>query len=444
VAALAAGCGAPPQPPRPPDLVLISLDTFRADLLELKRADGSPELPALRRLADESIWFTNAWSPQPFTLPSHMTMLTGLHPEAHGVDGSGYRLADGVPTLATQLRAAGYATAGVGCGPWLAKKYGFPRGFDSFRNTSLRLTFASRVRPRALRALADLKRDRPRFLFAHFYDAHGDWERDGNKLSYYSPPEYREDLIVPEREICAPKGPCAVLHLMAAPERDPPPTSDFAATHFELYRRGARVLDDHLRLFFDELRRAGTWDDALVVVTADHGEEFGEHGGFAHTQVYRETLRVPLLVKLPRGARAGERVARPVALEDIAPTLIARAGAEVPPGMLGFDLLSPPRSSSARPIVSREGKRDLRYALRLGGRMLVRDGKSGVRKLFDLVADPEERVALAAEPAELARLEERLDATLRRLRAGRRTAKAGDPQLDAQEAAELRALGYLQ
>jgi arylsulfatase A-like enzyme len=440
----AGGCApqSPPVPPRPPDLVLISLDTFRADLLELERADGSPELPTLRRLADESLWFSNAWSPQPFTLPSHMTMLTGLHPETHGVVKSGTRLADGLPTLATELKSAGYGTAGVGCGPWLAKKYGFPRGFDIFRNTSLKLTFASRVRSRALRAVADLPRDRPRFLFAHFYDAHGDWERDGNELSYFSPPEYREDLEVPERAVCGPDGQCAILFLMAAGKREQA-AADFAATHFELYRRSARALDDELRGFFDELRRAGIWDDALVVVTADHGEEFGEHGGYAHTQVFRETLRVPLLVKLPRAERGGERVSRPAALEDIAPTLLKLAGAEVPAGMRGLDLLSPPRSGSPRPLVARANRSE-RYGLRLDDRLLVSDFRTGDRRLFDLVADPEERRELAAEPAELARLGERLDAALRHLRAGRRTATSAAAALDAEEAAELEALGYLQ
>jgi arylsulfatase len=371
-----------------------------------------------------------------------MTMLTGLHPESHGVLRAENRLAEGVPTLAMQLRAAGYGTAGVGCGPWLAQKYGFSRGFDKFRNNSLKLTFAGRVRARALQALAALPRGRPRFLFAHFYDAHGDWERNGNKLSYFSPPDYREDLDVPERMVCAPKGPCAILFLMAADANAQP--AEFAATHFELYRRGARALDDELGRFFGELRRSGVWDDALVVLTADHGEEFGEHGAFAHTQVYRETLRVPLLVKLPRGERGGETIARPVALEDIAPTLLGRAGAEVPAGMLGFDLLSPPHSNAARPILARHGHRKERYGLRLGDFLLVRDVATGERELFDLVADPAEKHALAAEPAELARLDARLDATLRYLRAGRRTARAAAPALDAQEAAELKALGYLQ
>jgi len=444
------GCGQTGAPARtpPPDLVLVSLDTFRADLLELTRGDGSAELPTLRRLADESISFVNAWSPQPFTLPSHMTMMTGLHPESHGVASREERLAAEVPTLAEHLHAAGYRTLGVACGPWLAPRFGFARGFDYYKDLGMALTFAKRVRGRTRRALAEHGAgEAPLFLFAHFYDAHGDWGGEGNHLSYYSPPHERRDFELPERVLCGGDGAereCAIRFLMKNADHPPLPANEFAALHFELYRRGARALDAELAGFFDELRRSGIWDDAVIVVTADHGEEFGEHGQFVHTQIFRETLRVPLLVKLPRAERGGTRVTRPVALEDIAPTLLARAGVAVPAALQGFDLLSPPRTGAERPLVARASSRRQRYGLRLGSRFLVRDPSAGELRLFDLTADPEERHEIPAGAEERRSLEERLDAALRRLRAERHVAlRQPASALDARENAELRALGYL-
>jgi arylsulfatase A-like enzyme len=288
--------------------------------------------------------------------------------------------------------------------------------------------------------------ERPRFLFAHFYDVHGDWQKKGNKLSYYSPPEYRTDLEVPESATCSAKGGCAIRFLMRFGQSEKPIAPEFAALHFELYRRGARTLDAELAGFFDQLRRARLWDDALVVVTGDHGEEFGEHGKFTHVQIFRETLRVPLLVKLPRAERGGTRESRPVVLEDIAPTLLNRAGIAPPRELLGFDLLAAPRTGAQRPLLARQTARFERFALRLGARLLVRNRESGERRLFDLAADPLELAELpvgSATTAELEALDQRLDSVLRTLRAGRREPVSAGGTPDAAEEADLRALGYL-
>ena len=440
------GCGGGHPPVAKPTIILISLDTFRADLLAMKREDGSPETPSLLRVAREGIWYTDAWAPMPFTLPSHMTMLSGLHPLTHGVVAQDRALAPEFPTLAEELQKAGYWTAGVATTPWLRAHYGFSRGFDTYRARALVLQFAPRNIADALAHLHEAPAGKPVFLFVHFYDAHADSAIDGNRLPYYSPPEYRRDLHPEPDDLCDARGRCAVERLSSWTEvqglaaKIPEPRVDL---YFQLYRRGVRYLDDELGRFFDELRRSGVWDRALVVITADHGEEFREHGDFQHGQVYRELLHVPLLVKLPDAERAGEKISNRAELADLAPTLLRRVRAEVPSTMLGRDLLSPefPRLRP-RELVSMAERPHGLVALRTPQLLVMRPEGKAPATVFDLARDPTEHTAAELTPERRAALLQRLRSIVDFLRSRGAAAAAPNP-LTARELEEMKSLGYL-
>ena len=351
--ALAVACSSPPSG-RPPDILLISLDTLRADRIDARREDGSPEMPNLVALEKEAVRFSSCFAPMAFTLPSHMTMMTGLHPETHYVVTEKSRLAPGVPLLAELLREHGYRTVGFFSSPWLKPEFGFGRGFDVYQKIPDGLTYADRVAAQVEAEAGKARSDpRPLFLFAHFFDAHSDFEADGNELSYYSPPEYRRDLGPVDAAMCDAENRCATANLLFADREHREVPADQIRIHFELYRRGVRYLDAELGKLFDALRRSGFWSRALVVVVADHGEAFREHGRFIHSQVYREDLAVPLLVRLPEGRDGGRVDGRLVGLQDLAPTLLAQLGIAAPTTMQGRDLLAPPPAAppdrSSRP-----------------------------------------------------------------------------------------------
>ena len=450
VVLLVASCSGP-STGRPPDVLLISLDTLRADRLDARRDDGSPEMPNLVALERESIRFTNCVAPMAFTLPSHMTMMTGMSPESHAVVDEGSRLAPSVPVLAELLQRHGYRTFGLYSSPWLKPDFGFGRGFDDYQEVPYGLTCADRIDARVEAEIAAARSDsRPLFLFAHFFDAHSDFDADGNRLSYYSPPEYRSDLGNVDAALCDAKDRCATANLLFADREHRAVPADQIRIHFELYRRGVRYLDAELGRLFETLRRTGFWSRAVVIVVSDHGEEFREHGKFIHSQVYPEDLRVPLLVRLPQGRDGGRVDDRLVGLEDLAPTLLARLRIPAPATVQGRDLLTAASGSPADAIEVGEDKLvRTRYSLRTPGELLIWDFADRSLRLYDRLHDPGATHDIAAERPEAARLlRRRLFAELRRLRAERVAAPGASPGspdvFEAHERAVLKSLGYLQ
>ena len=443
-----AACAPPPAPPEPPPLILlVSLDAFRADLLDERRADGSPQTPHLEAFARASHRFDAAFAPIAFTLPSHMTLLTGLPPEAHGVTREGASLGAGIPTLASWLGEHGYATSAIVNATWMRADFGLNRGFESYEMVRGLAGSARQVTDLALATVTAARAAtpaRPLFLFLHYFEAHSDFPSQGTRLSYFSPPEYRSDLALTEADVCDARGRCGTELLSAADADGRELPAAAVELHRELYRRGARFLDAELGRLFEGLRAARVWDDAWIVITADHGEEFREHGRFLHTQAYRECLQVPLLMRFG-AAGEGRRDGRLVGLEDVFPTLAARFGGDAPEPW-GFDLLDARGPARERPaLLGRERNAERLYALRTRDRLLFRDLDSGARRLYLLDRDPRElRERAGDEPDEVRRLERLLAAELQRARAAAVEPETGpDARFDERERAELRSLGYL-
>ena len=282
-------------------IVLVSIDALRA------RSVGAygyfrATTPALdARLAAEGALVRNAVTAFPYTPPSHMTMLTGVEPCAHGVGGIEDRLAPNVPTLAELLRANGYATAAFTEDALIAAASGFERGFDVYHENrsdeSAAPGFAGETFAAARAWLAQQTGDRPFFLFVHTYQVHDP----------YRPP----------------RGYVACF-----------PGADESAT-LTAYEREVRYVDDVIADFLDDVDARGLAERTIVVVTSDHGDAFGEHLWGHGYDLHDEVLLVPLLVRAPGLVPGGRVVDEQVGVVDVAPTLLDLVGVAPAPAMQG-------------------------------------------------------------------------------------------------------------
>jgi choline-sulfatase len=399
------GCSKPESTgnPRPPaSVLLITVDTLRADRVGAY-GDAAARTPHIDALARAGVVFESAFSSSPITLPSHTTLMTGLVPPSHGVRGNGsFRLGSGPRTLAEALRARGLRTAAfVGAFP-LDHRFGLARGFDQYddaleRAPGLHFEFPERradkvVEPaRAWLAITS----GPVFAWVHVYDPHA---------PYDPPPAFRGE--------------------------DP-------------YRGEIAFVDAALGPLL------AAWDarpgPSLVVLTADHGEAFGEHGEESHSLfVYDTTLHVPLIFR-GTGLPSGVRIAGAAGLVDVAATVADLAGvAETLPGSSLRPLWTTPHPSAiVSPLYAETlapaqdfGWSDLR-AWRVGRHKYIRAPRP---ELYDLLTDPGEEHDLAArEPERVASMEAALEAAL--AANGERDSKQA---LDPETAERLRALGYVQ
>jgi len=305
--------------------IVISLDTLRADHLGLYGYERATS-PFLDRLAQRATVFDRAIVQLPGTLPSHMSIFTGLYPAEHGVYPPDAVLAPEIVTLPMRFHRAGYRTAGFTEGGYVAGRYGFDRGFEVFSDESDlgRRAFEGTL-ARATDFLSSLAPSDRFFLFIHTYSVHDP----------YDPPEpYRSMFWAADPpDVFAPTGPNLVDVNLGRRE-----LSEEGLRYFEaLYDGGIRYADDRLAEFWQAVSDMGLQDEVTLVVTADHGEEFREHGGLVHEQVYMETLHVPLLVVHPETG-AGLRVASLVESVDIAPTLYELAGFDEQPATSGTSL----------------------------------------------------------------------------------------------------------
>jgi arylsulfatase A-like enzyme len=302
------------------NVVLISLDTLRADRTSLY-GGPRPTTPTLDELATRAVRFTHAYSPSPWTLPAHAAMLTGRYPEAlsRDPDAALYALA---PLLSTRLREHGYATAAVTGGAFVAADFGADRGFDRFAEGDV---------ADAVAWIASGPRV-PFFLFFHTYVAHMPYrdrrfvgDADGGRLAaiYEGEQPVWEPLHM---QVC-----CAGMEL----------TESEKEFLLRLYDGGVAAADEMVGKILAALRSAGALERTIVVVTSDHGEEFWDHTGRAayhgHT-LYDELLRVPLLWYEPALAHPGSTREERVGLIDLVPTILARIGIRVPDGLDGRDL----------------------------------------------------------------------------------------------------------
>lgn len=442
---------------RRPDIVFVSLDTLRRDAVGIYDDQRSSSTPVLDRFASGAVVFERAWAPMPFTLASHMTIFTGLEPNAHGVAGDGVTLGETIPTLGSYLHEAGYSTHAVVSNKWMKGDFGFARGFDSYLELARegRLRSAPEVNERARELLA-AREETPLFLFLHYLDAHSDYgSPQGNTLPYYSPESPQAgarpaDPAELASEFCPEASLCATQFLLAADRGEIAISSTAVERLRGQYARGVAALDADLGELIAILEAAGVFDEALIIVTADHGEEFAEHDRYLHTQPFVETTAVPLFIHFPAGRWRGRRVQTPVQHVDLLPSLLDFLGIDLRSPVQGESFLPHVRSEADAPdrrrAVRSQEKKTSRHVLRTSRWSLLYDPQSQTPQFFDLQTDPKERHDVASRhprlvSAMLRELERRLDED-RRWRS--RTVETGNGILSDHEIEELRALGYLQ
>lgn len=416
----------------PRNLILISVDTLRADRLGCY-GEERPTSPHLDRLAAEGVLFEDAMTTSPWTLPSHASLLTGRYPSRHGMLYYTQKKAEGVPVLAEPFQAAGFATACIVNTLYLSKRYGLQAGFrDHAMFDGLQTTEAREPSPVAENAMHWIRehKDGPFFTFLHFYDVHS---------SYASEPRFEEAFVRPSTS--GAEG--TTRFLMAV--RDGTASFDAADADYveDLYVAGIRQMDEVLGRLVAFLDEEGLADDTVVVVTADHGEEFLEHGGVMHgTNHFQELMHVPLILRGP-GLPAGVRVATPVSLVDVAPTLLALFG--LPPiESDGVDLAPLWRGGSIDDRLlfgeadQNNEEPDTLRSIRHGKWKYVYDRLSGEAELYDLEADPQELTnVIDAHPKRAKRYAAELTRHLAGTVTGEQAAEFTD-----EERASIEALGY--
>jgi len=448
----------------PPDLVLISLDTLRAD--RVGALGGTRGLtPAIDRFAQRCVRFTRCYSPANFTVPAHGSLMTGLQPVVHGAHRFGERRSIRPwPSVAEACAQAGMATAAFTGGGYVDAAFGFDRGFSRYRNLDALMTPRNPRYTRSPRramaewnvavrdgvALDDVTRwladhaDRRSFLFFHTYHAHD-----------YSPAE-----ATARARAIDPAAPWPTPVELQEGDVGSVKAGSPQLRHYEsLYDATVAEVDAAVGRLLQSLEESGALDRSIVVLTADHGEGFLEHDVLFHTTgLHDEIVHVPLLIHAP--GIAPRTVDAPVSLVDLAPTMVELVGAAPLPETQGTSLVPLLRGEelAARPLLIQDCPKEgpLHSALVVGRFKYVRRMRAGAEgkavpaseRLFDVVADPGETRDLASEPlhaatlaqarAALDRMLAEMEATALRFAARRDGGDVGGADLDA----DLHHLGY--
>jgi arylsulfatase A-like enzyme len=450
-----------------PHIILLSLDTLRADHLSCYGYDR-PTSPVIDAIAAESVRFEDVTSQSTATLPSHLSIMTSLNPPQFGItrrDGKNFsqerttlRLAERVVTLPEVLSDHGYRTAAFTDGGLVLGRYGLDQGFDHFEangydgtrwHSGMKLVISNLTRYLE-RLPSD---DRPLFLFLHTYEIHDPYSAPPPFQSFFtdSESEGTYDDFTRTHGFVPRQGPLE--------EHRSRLTQQEIAWVRGLYDNGIRAADSMIGNLVERLRSHRLYDSAHFVVLSDHGEEFDDHGRFGHgPSVYRELASVPLIWRLPGGKNGGAVREGPVALLDVAPTLLDVVGIPVPVSFEGRSLAGLLEGEdvgewmSERRIYTDTPNLFFDVAgLRRGRWKVVRKARTGAVEVYDLAEDPKERWNLIAEKPAIAQrmLDEllfwRTEMADGALRTGTLAVEAeGQQELSQAEQEQLRALGYLE
>lgn len=378
-----------------PNVLLISLDALRADHLK-SYGYKKKTSPFLDRLAKEGVLYENAFINCLATPSSHPTMLSSLYQKDHLVDLAGdakdWSVSENVVMMQEYLKANGYITIGGTGGLFLAEKYGYSRGFDEFNTVD---DWHCDVAVGLEQILQSYSKYRfspyPKFIFFHTYELH---------YPYKPPLKFRRNFDKTRQNIYY------ILDLFRT-FRDKPNqmTGQAMSSLKDLYDDEISYTDFYLEYFFKNLKETGFFDrDYLVVITADHGEEFGDHGSLDHLgKLYDELIRVPMIMEgknLPKGKKIEEMVAA----VDILPTVLDYADIETKMPIRGKSLMDliQGTDSAGRQFVFSQFRRE-RYSIRSKEWKLIQNLKPKERlELFNLMDDPEEKTNLVESQATIA------------------------------------------
>jgi arylsulfatase A-like enzyme len=404
--------------PERPNIILISIDTLRADHLSLY---GYPRRtsPRLDELAKTGIVFNYAISHAPWTLPSHASLFTSLYAPQHQAFLYGFKnlqnfemenrhLPDAFVTLAERLQESGYITSGFAGGAWVSSIVSLDQGFDSW--------FESFELGRDISQVSewfDRHASASFFLFLHTFEVHDYYNKfSGRNDSDNQPaktfyPQYRGKVLDREFDIVKYHGGKGLEY-------------DDIRFIKALYDEQILAVDEELGKLFEELTKRGLDKNTIVIWTSDHGEEFNEHGGIFHGHsLYDELVHVPLIIRYPKGLPQGRTVNKLVRLIDIYPTIMELAGLQLPEGLEGLSLLPLIRgqeNNKERVAFMEESNRLLSGVQTQTAKYIYRGGESkrhggevisskhrrifkiAERLYFDLTKDPLEQFSIVTPP----------------------------------------------
>jgi len=410
---LAVSCGTEVQETIPgPHVVLVVVDTLRADHLGSHGYERQTD-SGFQDFLDQATLFEQCLAPAPWTSPSTASILTGLFPRRHGTSFRGAALSPEATTLPELLQAAGWHGAGFSHNHNVSQKTGFDQGFDDFfdfHGKAVDYPNASEMISAASDWLDGIPSGR-RFLYLQPMNVHGPyrvpWFHSDELLGRRPEPHFRyyKDAM---------QGILKEGNLKLRKKVD----EEYVASLTDQYDVAIHYTVDQLGELFDDLRTRGLWEDCLVVVTSDHGEELFDHGGFSHGySLHEEVLHVPLIVKLP-GQKEARRVSERVSSMDVLPTIMDVLGLPLPSLLDGRSLkpFCDPKQGLPEPPVQLEFAA-VNWKGRCEGASVVDwpwklihiernyEGQENVDLLYHLGEDPEERNDLAADhPEEIERL----------------------------------------
>ncbi len=450
--------------PDRPNVILISIDTLRADHLGCYGYSRQTS-PHIDELARESVQFNNIFSPTGWTLPSHMSLLTGLTPLHHGALHDSFAFDTTIPTLADFLREEGYATGAFTGGGYVSSKFGFAKGFDFYLDEGIPdLTSSEHLFQKSFDWIQK-NADKKFFLFLHTYQPHE---------PYVSPPPLGQCFLAKDD---AWQG----IHLGQYLGKK----GVYRALPENLRRNVVALYDGEIR-YMDEtligpllggLKRLNLFDRTMIIFTSDHGEEFYDHGSWGHGRtLYNELLKVPLLIKFPSAQHKRQKIDSYTRLVDILPTVLEELGISYSPGRFDGKSLFPllrGKEKESREFFGEvfgilESPSPLRNAPRTLRKVTINDHQHKLIlsikhdkylyffspppsasetleiQVFDLLKDPGERINLAREKQDVVRkLLAKIDSYYA---GGKKRPGRGEPRsrsFDQSLAEQLKALGYL-
>ena len=445
----------------PPNIVLIVLDTTRSDRLSVYGHDEKTS-PFLESFAGRGVRFEQAWSVSSWTLPSHATMFTGVHPDVHGATQENFSVSEDVQTLAERLKASGYQTAGFSNNPWVSHRVGLGRGFDHYSEMWVVKKTREKTGRHATLDEIDawmeqtLSKREPFFVFVNLIEPHLPYKPpvDAGRHFFEDTDDYRRA----DRHFDA-AGKLTVRHY-----RDEDPLSRREWRDLEgLYEGELRRVDQITRKILKRLE-AVREGETVVIITADHGEHHNEHDHLGHVfSLYEPLVHIPMLISGP-GFASGAVRSEPVSLLDIAPTVLSLAGSSTE-GMsdIGRDLRGELPTDRTLPLTYgwpqqalqgfpedlktgeqlSEHRRALRGAVQYPYKLIR--GSDGEEVFYHLRNDPGENVPLetAAIPQDVIEALKSVAGTPSG-RPGDAGIQAPEQELDSTTEEELRLLGYIE
>jgi arylsulfatase A-like enzyme len=432
-----------PVPPRRPNVILIVADTLRADHLGCY-GYRRPTSPAIDRFSRQATLYRNAHATAPWTVPSHASLFTGLYPFQHGAhtvavdeptraQDNVQPLARTYATLAEVLAGSGYQTGAIVANDvYLAPRYGLDRGFQDYVVQRL----PAGALDRHIIPWLEQHRAAPFFLFVNYMDTHSPYDNTPNQRL----PDLKAASSLFLISLMSPT-------ILGGGGGADPSVIDPLLALTQQYDLGVANLDDGIDGLFESLRRAGLYDDALIIVTSDHGEYFGEHDLIEHGKdVYEAALQIPLLVKAPHQTvgRVEDRLTSLVHVPGMVMEQIDGAARDVFPDHWPAEhIIAQSYYARLKDLAAPWGKRfdrrrDVLYA---GQWKLILSSDGAPEELYDLASDPAEKRNRYGEDGIGARLARELRASLALPHVG--GPEGPRPTLSAGEMERMHALGYL-